>query len=457
MFDIDDDLPPRRASTSSRTGGFQPAPRINTQPEDQPAFRPPFILSLLFSPLNLLYRLLYSSFRLFGTLFPFLPRWFNATANSPLQRTLNHNTSGRRALGQKDTAARFIREFEEEYGSHSLPFLENGYNMALERAHQELKFLVVVLLSPEHDDTNTWVKETLLSRQVVEYINDPNNQILLWGGNVQDSEAYQVSNSLRCTKFPFASVIVHTPNVGSNAMSNIGRIPGTTSAAEFLTKLRTAITQNKEPLDRVRARRTEQQASRTLRQEQDSAYERSLAQDRERARQRREEEAARQRAQAEEAARAAAAEKYAADLQQWKRWRAQSLLLSFSSAELDDAAAAEAIRISIRLPSGERVIRKFRADADLEEVYAFVECYEIITQKEEEQEGEEKEEEQVSEPAGFVHKYGFRLVSPMPRTVYEVEAGGSVRDRIGRGGNLVVEMIEDDDEDEDESEAENEE
>jgi FAS-associated factor 2 len=437
MFD-DDDLPPSRPSTSSRTGNnFQPAPRIDTQPEDQPAFRPPFILSVLFSPFNLLYRLLYSSFRLFGTLFPFLPRWLNATASSSLQRSLN--TSGRRALGPKDTAARFIREFEEEYGSHSLPFLENGYNMALERAHQELKFLVIVLLSPEHDDTNTWVKETLLSRPVVEYITDPSNQILVWGGNVQDSEAYQVANSLRCTKFPFASVVVHTPNAGSTAMSNIGRIPGNTSAAEFLTKLRTAITQNKEPLDRVRARRTEQQASRTLREEQDSAYERSLAQDRERARQRREAEAERARAQAEEAARLAAAEKRASDLQQWKQWRAHSL-----AAEPSGADAPDAIRVSIRLPSGERVIRKFRPEADLEEVYAYVECYEIIQAH-----ATGEITEKVSEPLGFEHRYGFRLVSPMPRTVYEVEAGGSVRDRIGRGGNLLVEMIEEEEDDDD--------
>ncbi|KUL85600.1 hypothetical protein ZTR_08014 [Talaromyces verruculosus] len=449
MYDIDD--LPRRASVSSpRPAGLEPAPRIETQPEDQPAFRPPFILSLLFSPLNLLYRLLYNSFRLFGTLFPFLPRWLNVTTNSsPLQRNLN--TSGRRALAPKDTAARFIREFEEEYGSHSLPFLENGYNMALEKAHQELKFLVVVLLSPEHDDMNGWVKETLLSRQVVEYINDPNNQILLWGGNVQDSEAYQVANSLRCTKFPFASVIVHTPNVGSTAMSNIGRIPGNTNPSEFLTKLRTAISQNKEPLDRVRARRTEQQASRTLRQEQDSAYERSLAQDRERARQRREAEAARQRAEAEEAARLAMEEKRAADLEQWKQWRAQNLA--------PEPEGPDAIRVSIRLPSGERVIRKFAPDADLEEVYAFVECYEILTATKDEGENEDEEEQEterpISKPVGFEHKYGFRLVSPMPRTVYGVEAGGSVRERIGRGGNLLVEMIEEEeDEDSDEGEEE---
>lgn len=435
----DDDLPPRSSATSARAAGLEPAPRIVTQPEGQPSSRPPFLLALLFTPFNLLYRLLYSSFRLFGTLFPFLPRFFNVTANPALQG-VQRNTSGRRPLGPKDTAARFIREFEEEFGSHSLPFLENGYNMALEKAHRDLKFLLVVLLSPEHDDTSSWVRETLLSREVTEFINDSRNELLLWGGNVQDSEAYQVANSLRCTKFPFASVIVHTPNVSSTAMSTIARIAGNTSPSEFVSKLRTAINQNKEPLDRVRARRAEQQASRTLREEQDSAYQRSLAQDRERARQRREAEEARQRAEQEEAARKAAEEKYARDLQQWKEWRAQSLPPE------PGPDVKDAIRICIRMPSGERVIRRFAADADLEEVYAFVECYDVL-------QAGQPSGSTVSEPEGFDHKYGFRLVSPMPRTVYEVESGGSVRERIGRGGNLLVETIEDDEEDEEEGDT----
>ncbi|KAJ9310664.1 hypothetical protein DTO271D3_9083 [Paecilomyces variotii] len=428
-----DDLS-RRPALFSRA--VEPAPRILTQPEDQPTYRPPFILALFFTPFNLLYRLLCSSFRLFGALFPFLPRFLNVTANPALQG-VRRDTSGRRPLGPKDTAARFIREFEEEYGSHSLPFLENGYNMALEKAHRDLKFLLVVLLSPEHDDTTTWVRETLLSREVTDYLNDPSNNFLIWGGNVLDSEAYQVANSLRCTKFPFASVIVHTPNVSSTAMSVITRIAGNTTPSEFVEKLRTAAAQHHEPLDRVRSTRAEQQASRSLREQQDSAYERSLAQDRERARQRREAEAARQREEQEAAARRAAEEKLERDREQWKKWRIQSL-----PAE-PGPDVKDAVRVSVRLPSGERVIRKFAADADIEELYAFVECYDVL-QAAEGAEGTEK----TPEPEGFEHKYPFRLVSPMPRTVFEVEAGGSVRERIGRGGNLVVEPIDDDEEEE---------
>ncbi|KAL4806552.1 hypothetical protein BDV18DRAFT_137778 [Aspergillus unguis] len=409
------------------------APRIVTQPGDQPVYRPPFLLALVFAPFNLLYRLLFSSFRLFGTLFPFLPRLLNTTASSALQGA-QRNTNGRRPLAPKDTAARFIREFEEEYGTHSLGFLENGYNMALERAHRDLKFLLVVLCAPEHDHTDAWVRETLLSKEVTDFVNDPQNNVIIWGGNVQDAEAYQVANSLRCTKFPFAAAIAHTPNVSSTAMSVIARISGATSPAEFVEKLRSAISQNKEPLERIRTTRAEQQASRSLREQQDSAYERSLAIDRERARQKREAEAARQREEQLAAERQAAEEKRVQNLEQWKRWRAQSIR--------DEPAAdvKDAVRISIRLLSGDRVIRRFASDADMEELYAFVECHDIMNEN-------EAAEKPAEKPAGYDHVYGFRLVSPMPRVVYEVDAS-SIRERIGRGGTLLVEPIDDDDSDE---------
>jgi FAS-associated factor 2 len=419
---------------SQMTRVTDPAPRVSTQAGNQPAYRPPFIIALLFMPLNLVYRLLCTSFRLFGRLFPFLPRLFNTTANPALQGA-RQNTTGRRPLSPQDTAARFIREFEEEYESHPIPFLENGYNMALEKSHRDLKFLLVVLLSPEHDDTSSWVRDTLLAPEVVEFINDPQNNLLVWGGNVRDSEAYQVANSLRVTKFPFAAVVVHTPNVSSTAMSVVGRIAGLTTPTEVVNKLRTAVTSNQEPLQRIRSSRAEQQASRSLREEQDSAYERSLAIDRERARQRREAEAARQREEQEAAGRQAAEERRRRDLVQWKQWRAQTL-----SAE-PGPDVKDTVRVSVRLPSGERIMRKFAADADIEELYAVVECYGAL---------QNADAPAAIEPEGFVHEYTFRLVSPMPREVYPVEEGGTIREKIGRGGNLLVEPIQ---EEEDAEEA----
>ena len=121
-------------------------------------------------------------------------------------------------------------------------------------------------------------------------------------------------------------------------------------------------------------------------------------------------------------------------LQQWKRWRAQTLPSE------PEKNAKDTIRVSIRLPNGERILRGFRADADLEEVYAFVECYDVWKEK------DAILEKEVLEPDNFAHTYGFRLVSPMPRTVYSLEKGGSIAERIGRGGNLIVEPVGDDDE-----------
>lgn len=89
--------------------------------------------------------------------------------------------------------------------------------------------------------------------------------------------------------------------------------------------------------------------------------------------------------------------------------------------------------------SGERVVRKFWAGTGMEELYAFVECYDELGSP---------AGESVREPEDYQHTYGFRLVSPMPRAVYDVDAGGSVQSRIGRSGNLIVETVENEDEDE---------
>lgn len=418
----------------SAVNGPEPAPRIDTQPSDDPIHRPPFPLSIFFTPFKLLYRLLSSSFHLFGSLFPFLPRLLN-TLTSPLFQRARLGSTRRRSLGPKDTAVRFMREFEEEYGEHEIPFLENGYNMALEKAHQECKFLLVILVSPEHDDTGIWVRNTLLSSQVVRFIEENANRLLVWGGNVRDAESYQVSNSIRCTKFPFAAVIVHTPSVSSTAMSVAARISGLSTPTEFIEKISSSFAQYQGPIDRIRSTRAEQRAARSLREEQDAAYARSLAQDRERTRQRREAEEQRRREGVRQREEQEAAEKYAINLAQWKKWRSKSIASEALQSDKD------AVRISLLLPSGERVIRRFPGFVGIEELYAFVECYDVLKSEE----GDKKKND-VEAPEGFEHKYSFQLVSPMPRTVFHVDSDGTLREKIGRGGNLLVESIEDEEE-----------
>jgi FAS-associated factor 2 len=193
---------------------------------------------------------------------------------------------------------------------------------------------------------------------------------------------------------------------------------------------------HREPLNRARAQRAEQQATRNIRQAQDSAYERSLAQDRERSRRKKEEAERKAREEKEAREKEEAKERYAQNLEQWRKWRAASLASEPGLEEKD------VVRISVRMPDGERVVRRFAADASIEELYAFVECYDIL------KDGGEEFDEKVWEPRDFVHEYRFQLVSPMPREAYELEKGGTVKARIGRSGNLIVERTVGEEEDE---------
>lgn len=416
----------------SRGSIREPAPRIVPQSETRSIHRVPFILSLFLTPFNLLYRLLSGSVRLFNHLFPLFPRLLPGLSNGTSRERSQRATAIRHPLSPKRTTSRFTRQFEEEYGPNSLPFFEGSYAQAYDLAKRDLKFLLVVLISPEHEDTSSFVRTTLLSQEVASYISDPLNKLILWAGNVQDTEAYQVSTALNCTKFPFAAVVAHTPQDSSTSMSTIARISGLVPPASFTSRLQTVINQHSTVLDQARTARNEQQAARNLREEQNSAYERSLAQDRERARQRREEEEGRIRAEQEKKAKVEADELNTRKLEQWRKWRAQSI------SREPGPDVKEVTRVSIRMTSGERVVRRFAVDTDLEELYAFTECYDTLQQQ---------HSTPVQKPGDYNHSYGFRLVSPIPRTVYSAADGETIGSKIGRSGNLLVELIDDEGDD----------
>lgn len=420
----------------SRRSNLEDAPRVVPTPESQITQPMPFPFSLLLLPINISYAVFQRVFGTIGYIFPFLPRllahFWSGRASQPSR------DAGRRPLNPRDTASRFMREFEEEYGvTHgTVPFHEGGYAQAFDLAKRELRYLLVVLLSPEHDDTAGFVRETLLDPEFLTFVKNPQNNITLWAGTVQDSEAYQVASALNVTKFPYACLIVHTPSVSSTSMSKVATSSGPVSARDLIQKFQTSMQSHSQELERVRRQRQEQQASRNLRREQESAYERSLAQDREKARKKREEEAAREKAEREERTRAERKAEEARNVAQWRRWRVGRIK------EEPGPDDKEAVRISLRLPNGERVVRRFAGQEGLEELYAFVDCHDLLN-------AEAVDEKTAAAPAGYEHEYGFRLVSPMPREVYDLEKGGTIRERIGRSGNLIVEKIAGEDDDED--------
>ncbi|KAI1865165.1 hypothetical protein JX265_008212 [Neoarthrinium moseri] len=417
-----------------------PAPRVVPSPIT--THRPPFLLSIIFTPLNFGYRAVSTLFRTFLYILSFLPAPIRPRAITTSVTSGWRGTSGRRMLLPRDTAARFKREFEEEYGPETgLPFAESGFAQALDAAKKDLKFLLIVLMSPEHDDTESFTRETLLSPEVKAFIADPANNIILWGGNVLDSEAYQVAAEYNATKFPMSCLVCLTPKEGSTRMSIVKRLVGPVSSSTYLAEIQTAINKYSPDLAAVRAERTVQEASRNMRAEQDDAYERSLARDRERARQRREAEAAAQAAEKRAAEEAAAAERRAELRQQWRRWRATTI------ATEPEASVKDAVRLALKMPEGSgagRVVRRFAGSTTLEDLYAFVECYDLAGLV----------DEKALEPEGYEHEYAFRIAGLMPRVVYEPDGGVTLGEKIGRGGNLIVEEMALDEEEAEEADEE---
>lgn len=338
----------------------------------------------------------------------------------------------------RDTASRFRREFEEEYGCKDLPFFEGGIAQAHDLAKKELKFLLVILMSPEHDETEDFVRTTLMSSDIISFLNDPANNIILWGGNVLDSEAYQVSLEYNCTKFPFSALVCLTPKEGSTKMGIVKRLAGPMSPAAYLSSLWRSMSRYRADLDSARAERAAQDYTRNLRSEQDSAYERSLALDRERARQRREAEAT--AAAAEKRARedADAASRQAELRAQWIRWRASTLESE------PDANATDIVRVALMLPEVGRVTRRFSSKAPMEELYAFVECYDSV-----QPDSRNQDDGATSQPKDYDHEFRFRISSIMPRKIHEPSRDVTIGEAIGKSGNLVVEAVGDNDDKDD--------
>lgn len=406
--------------------------------------RSPWLLSILLAPFGFGWRAALGVFRVFIYTLSFLPAPLRPRAVTNRITTGFRSTNGRRMLMPRDTAARFKREFEEEYGPSELPFFEGGIAQAHDAAKKDLKFLLVILMSPEHDDTEWFIKDTLLAPDVAGFLKDPTNNIILWGGNILDSEAYQVAEEYNCTKFPFSALVCLTPKEGSTRMGIVKRLAGPVPAATYLSELQAALEKYGSELDGVRAERTAQEVTRSLRTEQDSAYERSLAIDRERARQKREAAAAAAEAEKRALQEAEDAALREQKRQQWKRWRATKL------AAEPPAGDKSVVRVALKMPESSgagRIVRRFAQDAPVEELYAFVECHGV-----EEDDGEGDREQ----PADYEHEYRFTIASTLPRVVYEPSATATMGEKIGRSGNLIVEEMaaESSEEESDESEEE---
>lgn len=374
-------------------------------------------------------------------LFPFLPRLFGYQPA---------NNTGTRSLPRADprtTAINVIRKFEETYGKTGLKFFQGGFAQAFEQAKAQFKYLVVVLESEDEDLTGPFNRQVLTDERVVEFLSS--EEIIVWLGNVETSEGSQVAQSLHCPSFPFTQLIAPYPrsqNSSTVVMKALASIVGQTDPQLYRSLLEDKVDAHRATRMSLVMDHQEREMERQLRDEQNAAYERSLAADRERekvAREdsiRKEQEAKVQQLEAEKAAleqerleqeQQALRKERKKNERQWKLWRTGQLNLHLDS----ESTTEDTARVSIRLLSGHRLIHRFRGTQTLDDIYAFVECQDILTNS-------FITETPKGPPEGYVHEYSFELATTMPRKVLIPDTNTLIKDdtHVWPSASLVVEV-----------------
>jgi FAS-associated factor 2 len=370
---------------------------------------------LLYVPLVALQKVTVAAFLVISTLFPTLRR---------VTERYSHSRQGSRSepkgVDPVQVARNFISDFNMFHrNDDKIDFFEGGYTTALYIAKRDARFLMVYIHSDENDDTKEFVENTLLDDKVLEFINGHN--ILVWGGNVLESEAYQVSNAIGASKYPFVGLLCLKSNTqetpegttsSAPTLSVVAKVQGLVSPEKLVDKFSSQVERLEPALISIRSERQQQELSRMIRQQQDQAYQTSLERDREIAEQRRQERVKEEKRE------------------QWLLWRSSNLL-----PEVEGNAKGEYARVAIRMSSGERVSRRFAKDAPVEEVYAYVELYE---------KGLLNSSSAVPKPEGFEYEFSFKLISPMPREELEPSLERQIKDEhiLWPNGNLIVEINE---------------
>ncbi|GAK64421.1 uncharacterized protein PAN0_005d2635 [Moesziomyces antarcticus] len=379
-------------------------------------------------------------------------------------------SQGSSASDPRTSAERFVRELELETGGTTSrsgpstgqgpqedgydtgssvlkrlpPFFVGSYTDALRQAKEQIKILAIVLVSREHGDVDRFKQNTLTDNELVELLS--RDDFIVWGGDVREREAYSVARTLQASTYPFVAFIALQPprqsrraaaaSLGSSPRPAVlSRLEGSPSSATSAASIASHISDVLLPrtrvyMDRLRAERRRHEMERELRAEQDRAYQEASRRDAERIAQRREEE----RRKAVEAQRRREEHEQKEELQRrqqvWRRWAFNSLV------PREPGATQEAVRFSVRLPSGKTLARRFSPLDPVEAVFAYVESASVASEASEGR-------AEVRKPEGYEHTYRFSLVTGYPRKRIEFgdARASKLRDVEGlaQGASLIVE------------------
>ncbi|KAJ1906186.1 Ubx domain-containing protein [Coemansia sp. IMI 209127] len=366
--------------------------------------------------------------------------------------------------GSAGDAARLHSYFESTYGNTHPPFFVGTYTGALEAAHRDMKYLVVVLWSRAHDDADR-LGQALTHSRVVEFLSNP--RYIVWMGDVSCTEAYGAAARLGVTAYPFVGLAALKPAPQTSGGSNnnnrfrlhvVARIEGLSGSAnadnadalarELTRRLGVSVEANEQALQAAQREQEARDSDRRLREQQNAAYEASLARDRERERLVREREQSEHTQRAEEERRQREREGWEKRREQWRWATLARIMREDSNSEVDVMASKKKPmgRFQLRLEDGTRLVRAFAADATMQHVFDFIETRGVA-----EKWGSLKttphgdDLDAIRFPEEYTHEYDFALVSQFPRVVFD-HTGAALGEVMAANGlwpsaTLIVEPL----------------
>ncbi|KAJ1803515.1 Ubx domain-containing protein, partial [Coemansia sp. RSA 2599] len=283
-------------------------------------------------------------------------------------------------------AADFKRYFEETFGTDHPPFFAGTYARALEAARRDLKYLLVIVWSREHDDSRLF-GQALANPDLISYLSQ--REFLVWAGDASCAEAYSVAVTLGATRYPFIALGGYKsqlyPATGMRQGGDRYRlqilvrldglpsdIPSDILAASMIRTMRGPVERFNQTLSAARREQQEREESRRILEQQDQAYQESLARDREREKQAREREELERAMREREEKRQREEEKRRELSRQWK-WATFARIQSQEPVDINALPRGAAGKLNLRLEDGTRILRVFSAEATLQDVFDFVE------------------------------------------------------------------------------------
>lgn len=178
------------------------------------------ILLLLIFPLYIIYKILIHSFFIIASVslkFQKL-KYKSLRSNDPVDVSKRFIRTFDERIGNNTKTV--IRELDradssviEESGQTEIPrpdFLECAYSHAMLIVKNDVRWLLCYVESSENPDSVRFTNEVLINSKFLNFIRK--RKILIWGGDISDSEAFITCNQFKITKLPFLGLLCMTVN-----------------------------------------------------------------------------------------------------------------------------------------------------------------------------------------------------------------------------------------------------